>query len=90
MLSNTNELIQILLDKVASGRLSKRRFMTLASAAGLAAGISKVMVHQALAAGETRKEPTTTSLSVAAPRAPSSLANYQRPARQSWSWNPVV
>jgi choline dehydrogenase len=53
-MTNTNEMMQVLLDRVASGQLSRRRFLTVASAAGLTAGLSGATVHQALAAGETQ------------------------------------
>src|SRR5260221_14609695 len=53
-MTNANEMIQVLLDQVASGVLSRHRFLTVASAAGLPAGLSGATVHQALAAGETQ------------------------------------
>jgi choline dehydrogenase len=34
-MTNANEMIQVLLDQVASGRLSRRSFMTVAGAAVL-------------------------------------------------------
>ena len=49
-MTNANEMMQILLDRVASGRLSRRRFMTIAGAAGLTAGLSPATVDQAFAA----------------------------------------
>jgi mono/diheme cytochrome c family protein len=51
---NANEMMQILLDRVASGQLARRRFLTAASAAGRDIGLSGATVHQALAAGETQ------------------------------------
>jgi choline dehydrogenase len=53
-MTDNNETIQSLLDQVASGRLSRRRFLTLAGTAGLATGLSGAAVHQAFAAGETQ------------------------------------
>jgi choline dehydrogenase len=50
-MTNANETMQVLLDRVASGRLSRRRFLTVAGAAGLTAGLSAAMVDQAFAAG---------------------------------------
>jgi choline dehydrogenase len=49
-----NEFIQVLLDRAASGQLSRRRFLTIASAAGFAAGLSGATVDQALAAGDNQ------------------------------------
>ncbi len=53
-MSNSSERIQILLDQVASGQLSRRRFLTAVSTAGLAAGLSGAAVEHALAAGENQ------------------------------------
>jgi choline dehydrogenase len=53
-MTNNNELRQILLDQIATSRLSRRQFMTLASAAGLTAGLSAAGVDQAIAAGENQ------------------------------------
>jgi choline dehydrogenase-like flavoprotein len=53
-MSNANEMIQVLLDQVASGQLSRRRFMTVAGAAGLTAGLPAAMVDQAFAAGDNQ------------------------------------
>jgi len=53
-MSNANEMIQVLLDQVASGHLSRRRFMTVAGAAGLTAGLPAAMVDQAFAAGDNQ------------------------------------
>jgi hypothetical protein len=53
-MSNANEIIQVLLDQVASGQLSGRRFMTVAGAAGLTAGLPAAMVDQAFAAGDNQ------------------------------------
>ena len=56
--ANENEIIQSLLDRVASGRLSRRRFMTVAGAVGLTAGLGGgllgAMVDQAFAAGDNQ------------------------------------
>jgi choline dehydrogenase len=52
-MTNANEMMQILLDRVASGRLSRRRFMTIAGATGLI-GLSPAMVDQAFAAGDNQ------------------------------------
>jgi choline dehydrogenase len=53
-MTNNNELVQILLDRMATSRLDRRQFMTLASAAGLTAGLSAAGVDQAIAAGENQ------------------------------------
>jgi choline dehydrogenase len=53
-MTNNNELMQILLDRMATSRLERRQFMTLASAAGLTAGLSAAGVDQAIAAGENQ------------------------------------
>jgi putative NADH-flavin reductase len=53
-MTNANEMIQVLLDQVASGQLSKRRFMTVVGAASLTAGPSAAMVDQAFAAGDNQ------------------------------------
>ena len=53
-MANANEMMQVLLDRVASGKLSRRRFMALAGAAGLATGPSAAMVDQAFAAGDNQ------------------------------------
>jgi choline dehydrogenase len=53
-MTNANEMIQVLLDRVVSGQLSRRRFMTVAGAAGLTAGLSAAMVDQAFAAGDNQ------------------------------------
>jgi hypothetical protein len=55
-MTNANEMTQVLLDQVASGQLSRRRFLTVASVAGLSAGFSGGAVQQALAAGENQAE----------------------------------
>jgi choline dehydrogenase-like flavoprotein len=41
--TNANEMMQVLLDQVASGQLSRRRFLTVAGAAGLAAPIVRAI-----------------------------------------------
>ena len=43
-----------LLDRLTRGQLSRRRFLTIASALGLSAGVSGELVRQAAAAGETQ------------------------------------
>lgn len=53
-MSNSSERLQILLDQVASGDLSRRRFLTAVSTAGLAAGLPGATVELALAAGENQ------------------------------------
>ena len=53
-MTNANEFIQVLLDRVATAQMSRRNFLTLAGAAGLTAGLSGATVDQALAAGETQ------------------------------------
>ncbi|PSJ60882.1 GMC family oxidoreductase [Pseudaminobacter soli (ex Li et al. 2025)] len=51
---NANERMQVLLDRVASGRLSRRRFLSVASAAGLTPGLSPAMSDHAFAAGDNQ------------------------------------
>ena len=51
---NTNEMMQILLDRVASGQLNRRRFFSVAGAAGLTTALSSATVDQALAAGDNQ------------------------------------
>ena len=53
-MTRSSEITQLLLDQAASGRLSRRRFLVSLSAAGLSAGLSEVMMEQALAAGENQ------------------------------------
>jgi choline dehydrogenase len=53
-MGNSSERVQVLLDQMASGQLSRRRFLTAVSAAGLTAGLSAAMVESALAAGENQ------------------------------------
>ena len=53
-MSNSSEVTQVLLDQVASGQLSRRRFLTAVGTAGLAAGLSGAAVEHALAAGENQ------------------------------------
>jgi choline dehydrogenase-like flavoprotein len=50
----TNEMVQILLDQVASGQLSRRRLLAAVSAASFVAGFSGATVDQVLAAGENQ------------------------------------
>ena len=53
-MTNANEAMQVLLDQVASGQLSRRRLLTVAGAAYLTAGLSAAMVDQAFAAGDNQ------------------------------------
>lgn len=53
-MNNTNEMMQVLLDQVASGRLSRRSFLAFAGAAGLTAGFSAASMDQAFAAGDNQ------------------------------------
>ena len=53
-MSNPNETMQKLLDQVSSGRLSRRNFLTLAGAAGVATSLSMTTVQQAFAAGDNQ------------------------------------
>ena len=54
-MNTTAEMKQRLLDQVASGQLSRRRFLSTASAAGLTAGLFGATVEQAFAAGENQE-----------------------------------
>jgi choline dehydrogenase len=58
-MSNADEMMQILLDRVATAQLSRRRFLILAGATGLTAGLSPAMIGQAFAAGENQAENQT-------------------------------
>ena len=53
-MNNATERAHQLLDRLSLGKLSRRRFLTIASALGLSAGVSGEMVRQAAAAGETQ------------------------------------
>ena len=53
-MSNPNETMQKLLDQVSTGRLSRRNFLTLAGAAGVATSLSMTTVQQAFAAGDNQ------------------------------------
>src|ERR1700719_3112842 len=53
-MSNSSEMAQVLLDQVACGQLSRRRFLTAVSEAGLTAGLSGMTVEHVLAAGENQ------------------------------------
>jgi choline dehydrogenase len=53
-MSNSGERLQILLDQVASGQLSRRRFLIAISTAGLAAGLPGAAIEHAFAAGENQ------------------------------------
>jgi choline dehydrogenase len=87
-MTNANEFIQVLLDRVATAQMSRRNFLTLAGAAGLTAGLSGATVDQALAAGETQAS-NQAKLEGAydyivvggGGSVPSSLANCQKLAR---------
>jgi len=54
MSQDANEKMQALLDQVASGRMSRRHFVTIAGAAGLMATFPRGTVENAIAAGETQ------------------------------------
>jgi choline dehydrogenase len=49
-----HEQMQALLDQVSTGQLSRRSFLTLASAAGLTTALSPALVEEAIAAGENQ------------------------------------
>ncbi len=49
-----NEMMQILLDQVATGKLSRLQFMTAIVSAGLTAGLTAATVDQAFAAGDNQ------------------------------------
>ena len=52
-MTNDNEVMQVLLDRVATGQMSRRRFLIAASAAGPVAAVPPVsQVDHAFAAGE--------------------------------------
>lgn len=53
-MTNANEMMQVLLDQMASGQLSRRQFMARALAAGVTAGLSAAMADQAFAAGDNQ------------------------------------
>lgn len=53
-MSNSSETIQALLDQAAIGRLSRRQFLDIASAAGITVALPGGAVEQALAAGEVQ------------------------------------
>jgi choline dehydrogenase len=50
----SSEARHALLDRAANGRLDRRSFLAIASAAGLAGALAPDLVHQAFAAGETQ------------------------------------
>ena len=54
--THASEMMQVLLDQLASGQLSRGDFLTVASAGGVSAGLSGGPVQQALAAGTTQAE----------------------------------
>jgi choline dehydrogenase len=51
---NANEIVQVLLDHVATGRMSRRRFLAITGATGIATGLSAAMTSQAFAAGDNQ------------------------------------
>jgi choline dehydrogenase len=53
-MTNDNERMQALLDRVSTAQLNRRGFLQLASTAGLTAAISPALVEQAFAAGENQ------------------------------------
>ena len=53
-MTNAHEMMQVLLDQVASGQLTRRRFLAVAGAAGLTAGLSAAAADQAFAAGDNQ------------------------------------
>jgi choline dehydrogenase len=53
-MANVSETIQVLLDHVASGQMSRRHFMTVATAAGITTGLSAAAVDSAFAAGDNQ------------------------------------
>lgn len=53
-MNQDNEKMQNLLDQVASGRMSRRRFLASAVTAGIASLLPMAMVEQAFAAGENQ------------------------------------
>jgi len=53
-MTDASETMQILLDRVASGQLSRRQFTAAAIATGLTAGLSATTVDRAFAAGENQ------------------------------------
>ena len=53
-MNNSNEAMQTLLDQVATGRLSRRGFLSLAGIAGFSGALGTASVQQALAAGENQ------------------------------------
>ncbi|QBR04118.1 GMC family oxidoreductase N-terminal domain-containing protein [Paraburkholderia pallida] len=53
-MSNQGEMAQALLDQVVYGKMSRRRFLAAAGAAGIAAAFSGAMVEQVFAAGENQ------------------------------------
>jgi choline dehydrogenase len=54
-MNTSAEMNQLLVDRMASGRLSRRHFLNAVSAAGLAAGLSTATAGQAIAAGENQE-----------------------------------
>jgi choline dehydrogenase len=54
-MNNSAELNQRLLDKLASGRLNRRNFLSAVGASGIVAGLSRAAVGQAIAASENQQ-----------------------------------
>src|SRR5712671_4152026 len=54
LMKNSSEQMQLLLDQVAIGRLSRREFLSAAGAIGVSVGLSSATAQQAIAAGETQ------------------------------------
>lgn len=53
-MTNSSEMTQVLLDQMATGQLTRRRFLNAASTAGLSIGLSGATVEEALVAGENQ------------------------------------
>src|ERR1700743_2343085 len=53
-MNNKNEFRQVLLDHVSTGRLGRRRFLTLAGATGLLAGLPFAVIERAFAAADNQ------------------------------------
>ncbi|MDB5974981.1 MAG: choline dehydrogenase [Nevskia sp.] len=53
-MNKPNEITEILLDQVASGQMSRRRFLAAVGTAGLTAAFWGAMIEQAFAAGENQ------------------------------------
>ncbi len=53
-MNHSSEVMQLLLDQVAAGRLSRRRFLTVAGTVGASVATSGAVVQEAVAAGENQ------------------------------------